>query len=68
MEKLILTHIQISDDDLRLLASNRALNVKDYFLNTGQIDPGRVFLIEPEDLQPEEKEKLKSSRVDFKLK
>jgi acylphosphatase len=68
MEKLIYTHIKITDDDLRLLASKRALNVKDYFLNSGGIAPNRVFLIEPESLQPKENEKLKSSRVDFKLK
>ncbi len=68
MEKMIHTHIQITDDALRLLASKRALSVKDYFLNTGGIDPGRVFLIEPESFKPEENEKLKDSRVDFKLK
>jgi uncharacterized protein involved in outer membrane biogenesis/acylphosphatase len=68
IEKLIYTHIKITDDDLRLLASKRALNVKDYFLNSGGIAPNRVFLIEPESLQPKENEKLKSSRVDFKLK
>jgi hypothetical protein len=68
MEKLILTHIEISDDDLRQLASKRALEVKDYLLKSGQIDQARVFLTQPESLQPEKKENLKSSRVDFRLK
>jgi flagellar motor protein MotB len=68
MEKLIFTYIEVLDDDLRLLASKRALNVKEYFIETGQIDSKRIFLIEPEALQPEKDEGLKKSRVDFKLK
>jgi len=68
MEKLMLTHIVVTDDDLRQLASQRALKAKDYILKSGQIEPARVFLVEPKSLQPEKKEKLKESRVDFKLK
>ncbi|MEN8264702.1 MAG: DUF748 domain-containing protein [Nitrospirota bacterium] len=68
MEKLIFAHIKLNDDDLRLLAQQRAQKVKDYILNTGQIDGKRVFLIEPETLQPEKKGKMKLSRIDFKLK
>jgi uncharacterized protein involved in outer membrane biogenesis len=68
MEKLIFTYIQISDDDLRLLASKRALTVKEYFSKSEQIDPGRIFLVEPESLLPEKEEGLKKSRVDFTLK
>lgn len=68
MEKLILTYIVITDDDLRLLATDRSLKVKDYILQSGEIDPKRIFLTEPESLQPEENEKLRNSRVDFKLK
>ncbi len=62
------THIKINDDALRLLASKRALHVKDYFLNAGGIDPKRIFLIEPESLEPEKKDSVNNSRVDFKLK
>jgi hypothetical protein len=68
MEKLMLTHIEIKDDDLRQLASQRALKVKDYILRSGQVTADRVFLVEPKSLEPEKKEKLKNSRVDFKLK
>ena len=68
MEKLILAYIEITDDDLRLLASDRALTVKDYLLKSGQVDQKRIFLTESQSLQPEEKEKLGNSRVDFKLK
>ena len=68
MEKLMLTHIEVKDDDLRMLASQRALTVKDYILKSKQVEPERVFLVEPKSLQPEKKEKLSDSRVDFRLK
>jgi hypothetical protein len=68
MEKLMLTHIEVKNDDLRQLASQRALAVKDYILKSGQVTADRVFLIEPKSLKPEKNEKLKNSRVDFKLK
>jgi hypothetical protein len=68
LEKLMLTHIEIKDDDLRQLASQRALKIKDYILKSGQVTADRVFLVEPKSLEPEKKEKLKNSRVDFKLK
>jgi uncharacterized protein involved in outer membrane biogenesis len=68
MEKLMLTNIEVKDDDLRALASRRALTVKDYVLKSGEVDPQRVFLVEPKSLSPEKKEKLSNSRVDFKLK
>jgi hypothetical protein len=68
MEKLILTYIQVSDDDLRLLASQRALNVRDYFIEKGQIDSKRIFLTEAASLEPEHKDDLLKSRVDFKLR
>lgn len=68
MEKLMYTYIVIKNDDLRLLASKRELAVKDYFLTAGRVGPERIFLVEPESLQPEKKEKLKNSRVDFTLK
>ena len=68
MEKLMLTHIEIKDDDLRQLASRRALAVKDYIVKSGKVTADRVFLIEPKSLAPEKKEGLKDSRVDFRLK
>ncbi len=67
MEKLMLTNIEIKDDDLRSLASQRALGVKDVILKSGQIEPGRVFIIEPKSLSPERREKARDSRVDFKI-
>jgi hypothetical protein len=68
MEKLMLTHTAVNDEDLRTLATQRAMNAKDLILKSGKVTPDRVFIIEPKTLSPEKKEKLKDSRVDFKLK
>jgi uncharacterized protein involved in outer membrane biogenesis len=68
MEKLMLTHIEITDADLRSLASQRSMKVKDTILKSGQVEPERIFILEAKSLAPEKKEKLKDSRVDFKLK
>ncbi len=68
MEKLMLAHTEVTDGDLRALASRRAMRVKDAILKSGQVDPERVFIVEPKSLAPEKKEKVKESRVDFRLK
>jgi hypothetical protein len=68
MEKLLLNSIEVTDSDLRQLAAQRAQNVKELILQPGNIDAGRVFIVEPKTLSPEKKEKVKDSRVDFKLK
>ncbi len=68
MEKLMLTHTKITDDDLRLLASQRTLKVKDAILQSEKIDQERLFIIEPKSLAPETREPLKNSRVDFRIR
>ena len=68
MEKLMLTHVQVTADDLRRLAVERASRVRDRIVATGKVEPGRVFLVEPKTLAPERKEKLRDSRVDFRIK
>jgi len=68
MEKLMYTHLQVTDDNLRLLAQSRARAVKDYLLASNQVEPERVFLVEPKTLAPEKKEKQRDSRVVFVLK
>lgn len=68
MEKLLLASIQINDDDLRQLASLRARTIRDLILKPQKIEPERVFLIEPKSFIPEQKDKLKNSRVEFSLK
>ena len=44
MEKLLLTHTPVSDEDLRMLANARAQRVKDA-LSKGGIKPERLFLV-----------------------
>jgi hypothetical protein len=38
------------------------------FVKSGQVETERVFILEPKSLAPDKKEKVKESRVDFKLK
>jgi hypothetical protein len=68
MEKLMVTHIEVKESDLRSLASQRAMQVKEAILKSGQVEPERIFIVEPKSLAPEKKEKLKDSRVDFRIK
>ena len=64
----MLTHTEVKEEDLRALASQRAMKVKDVILKSGKVEPERVFIVEPKSLAPEKKEKMKRSRVDFTLK
>ena len=68
MEKLMLTHIQVTDDDLRRLAMERASRVRDRLVASVKVESGRIFLVEPKTLPPERKEKLRDSRVDFRIR
>ena len=68
MEKLMLTHTEVTDGDLRALASQRAVKVEEAIVKSGQVEPERVFIVEPKSLAPEQKGKIRESRVDFKLK
>jgi len=68
MEKLMITNVNITESDLRQLAIRRAQNVKELILKSGEIESARIFVVEPKKLSAEKKEKLKMSRVDFKLK
>lgn len=68
IEKLMLTHIQITDDDLRLLASQRAMKIKDAILRSGKVEQERLFIIEPRSLAPEKRNMLKQSRVDLRIR
>ncbi|MCX5913161.1 MAG: hypothetical protein NTV04_14680, partial [Deltaproteobacteria bacterium] len=67
MEKLMLTHIVINEGDLRTLASQRSARVREAFVKSG-VEGERLFIVEPKSLSPEKKDKVKDSRVDFRLK
>lgn len=68
MAKLISENITVTDSNLDELASRRAQSVREQLLKTGKIEPGRIFIVKPKTRTPEKKEKVKDSRVDFKLK
>jgi hypothetical protein len=68
MEKLMLTHLEIRDEDLKVRAAQRSKVVRDYILRDQRVEAGRVFLVEPKDLEPEDREGMNKSRVDFKLR
>lgn len=61
-------HLQVTDDDLRLLAQQRAQAVKDFLPASEQVEPERIFLVEPKALAPENDEKRRNSRVEFLLR
>ncbi len=54
MEKLIYEHIVILDDDLHQLGMARASIIKDYLVENGPIEPERIFLLQPQNSQPDE--------------
>jgi len=54
MEKLIYDHIVISDDNLHQLGMDRATIIKDYLVETGPIEPERIFLLQPKNSQPDD--------------
>ena len=52
MEKMMKEHIKISAGDLRKLGMDRAEAVKKYLVQTGGIDPKRIFIVEPKAVDP----------------
>ncbi len=67
MEKLMLTNIEVGEEELRQLAAQRANTVKETILKSGKIEAERLFIVEPKGLTPEKKDKVKDSRVDFRI-
>ncbi|WP_343650395.1 DUF748 domain-containing protein [Herbaspirillum sp.] len=47
MEKMILEHTEVTQDDLRNLAQRRADQVRNYLQEQSVIEPARIFLIAP---------------------
>lgn len=68
MEKRLRDAIVIADGDLDQLAANRAQTVRELLLKDGKIEPARLFLVKAPSLSPEKKEKVRNSRVEFKIK
>jgi hypothetical protein len=68
METLMLTHAQVTDEDLRLLANARAQSAKDWIVTEGKIPAERVFIVAPKLTADGVKDKGKPTRADFALK
>ncbi|MCD4719305.1 MAG: hypothetical protein K8S13_05515 [Desulfobacula sp.] len=65
-KKLLITNINIGEDDLRLLAMNRSENIKAYLLSTGKVENQRIFLLEASENDGSNNER--TSKVKFSLK
>ncbi len=70
MEKLMMQHTQVSDDDLRQLANRRVQAVRDALLGSGQVSADRISVVAAKPFTTEERAKLKGkpNRVDFAMK
>jgi hypothetical protein len=70
MEKLMMQHAKAGDDDMRLLANQRAQAVRDALLATKLVTADRLFIVAAKPLSAEEAAKIKAkpNRVDFALK
>ena len=68
METLLREQITLPDAELRLLALERAKQVKGYVLEQQSVSADRLFLAEPETLSPGETEKFIASRVELNVR
>ncbi len=70
MEKLMMQHAKVGEDELRQLASQRALAVRNALTAADQVSAERLFIVAAKPLTTEEKAKLKGkpNRVDFTMK
>ena len=68
METLMFTNIEVTDEDLRELVKQRAAAVRDCLLKTGQLEAGRLFLVEPKSIFAEQKDAVKGSRAELAIK
>jgi hypothetical protein len=68
MEKLILANSSVGDEDLRLLARQRAQAVKSWLVEKGNVPAERVFLTGGREGTDSKPARGKASRVDFSLR
>jgi outer membrane protein OmpA-like peptidoglycan-associated protein len=66
MKKLLLTNMEITDQDLQHLADRRANAVRQWL--SRQVDPGRLFVVAPTLNTDGIKDKGKTTRADLSLK
>lgn len=66
MEQLILAHTVITDDDLQLLAENRASAARNWLVEKGEISSERIFVVGID--ETEDSDQKKGSWAEFSLK
>jgi len=68
MKKLIVERINVTGSDLKMLAEQRAQQVKIGLLKSEEVKPERIFLVEAELISQEKAGEKKAARVDLNLK
>ncbi len=67
-ERLLRDFVKVSDDELTLLARNRARGVMDYISKKGPVESQRLFLVDPQVLQGDPVAAEKARQVEMKIK
>ena len=65
MEELILKHIEVSDEDYRKLAQQRANSARDWLVNQGAVTNDRIFILGE---KVKSDENAETNQVKFKIK
>jgi uncharacterized protein involved in outer membrane biogenesis len=68
MKTQLLAKIQVTDEDVKSLAYDWALKVKEYLLESGKVEPRRLFILEPTIVSPAAKTESGGNGVNMKLK
>ena len=68
MEKLIVANTTVADEDVRLLAQQRAQAVKNWLVGPGQVPAERVFVLAGREGDDGKQPKARVSRADFSLR
>jgi hypothetical protein len=68
IETIIRNQIIITDAEMRLLALERAQQVKTYLLQNASVSVDRLFLTEPDTLSPAKKGEFKAARVELNVR
>ena len=66
MERLMLAHIEVGENDLQVLAENRAIAARNWLIEHGEIPGERIFVVGVH--ESGEAEQKAGSRVEFLLK
>ena len=65
-KKLLITNVNISNDELRLLAMERSEKIKIYLISTDKVEKPRIYLLEPK--EDDNQKAHNAGRVEFLLK